>query len=124
MLRQFAWLLLAVLLGLAAWRWVDGRRDAWTWSLAAGALGAGVTGLVRPAALRPLFTAWMAAAFPIGWTISHAVLAAVFFAILTPIGLLFRALGRDELRLRHPPRETCWVRKAEPRDADSYLRQF
>ena len=86
-LRQFAgigWPIFCGLLG--AWR-VYGSGD-WTlagiiWSL--GVLGA-VVGWLRPAWVRPVFVGWMYAVFPIGWTVSHLVLAVIYFLILTPIG--------------------------------------
>ena len=89
-LRQFAGLFLVVFLGLSAWRWFGGRADAWAIGLAVAAVAVGVPGMLFPAVVRPIYTGWMVAAFPIGWTVSRVVLGAVFFLLFTPIGLAFK----------------------------------
>ena len=122
-LRQFAALCLLVFGGLAAWQVLDGRAGGFT-ALLAGAAGIGILGLVRPAAVRPLFVAWLIVAFPIGWTVSRLMLALVFFGLFTPLALFFRLMGRDELRLRRPTDQSLWRPKAPPAGPDDYLRQF
>ena len=44
-----------------------------------------------------IYVGWMILAFPIGWTISQVILVVMFFGLFTPIGLIFRLLGRDPL---------------------------
>ena len=125
LLRQFAGLFLVVFLALAGWRVWQGEADAWALGLAGLALAVGVTGLVYPPAVRFIYTGWMIVAFPIGWTISRLALALMFFAVITPVALFFRLVGRDELQLRR--RETgasCWNPKHGPEGVRQYLRQF
>ena len=122
-LRQFAGLILVVFLGMAGWWWWGGRSDTTAAVLAAGALLVGVSGLAAPRLVRPIFTGWMIAAFPIGWTVSRVVLGIVFFGIITPIALVFRAAGRDVLRVRRGPSAGLWVARRPPSDA-GYFRQF
>jgi len=44
--------------------------------------------------------------------------------VLTPIGLIMRALGRDPLQRRFAPdRTTYWAHRTTERDAESYFRQ-
>jgi hypothetical protein len=44
----------------------------------------------------------------------RAVLALFFLIVVTPIGLLLRAAGKDPLRLkRPPPPATCWIESKE-----------
>lgn len=71
----------------------DGRADP-SATLAGGLLG------VLAELLRPIYVAWMVAAFPIGWTISLVVMAAMFYGLFTPIGLFFRLIGRDSMELQ------------------------
>ena len=122
-LRQFAGLFLVVFGALAAWRWFGGTHDGWAIGLGAAAALVGVTGLVHPPAVGPIFTGWMMAAFPIGWTVSRLVLATVFFVVMTPIALVFRAFGRDTLRLRRARAATHWVPRAQAGGAEEYFRQ-
>ena len=39
----------------------------------------------------------MVLAFPIGWTVSQVILLLMFYGLFTPIGLVFRLIGRDPL---------------------------
>ena len=40
----------------------------------------------------------MVLAFPIGWTVSQVILLLMFYGLFTPIGLVFRLIGRDPLQ--------------------------
>jgi hypothetical protein len=124
-LRQFAALCLVIFVVLAASRAARGQVDFWTWG--AGTAGAlvGALGLVRPAALRWLYTGWMVAAFPIGWTISRLMLLALFYIVFTPVALVFRLIGRDALRLRAPAAGlSLWTPKQIGDQPTDYFRQF
>jgi hypothetical protein len=44
----------------------------------------------------------------------RAVLALFFLFVVTPLGLVLRAAGKDPLRLKRPPRSaTCWSQSKE-----------
>ncbi|MDG3008140.1 SxtJ family membrane protein [Paludisphaera mucosa] len=93
--------------------------------LGAIALGSGLLGLVAPKALKPIFVAWMVLAFPIGWTISLLMLAVMYYGLFTPIGLIFKLIGRDPLeRTLQPAAATYWTPKTTPKDARRYFKQF
>jgi len=93
--------------------------------LGVAALSVGLTGLIRPAAIRPIYVGWMVLAFPIGWTVSQVMLAIMFFGLFTPIGLVFRLLGRDPLeRAARPELESYWTPKPAPADPRRYFKQF
>ena len=78
-----------------------------------------------PALRRPLYLGWMYAAFPIGWLISHMLLTAVYFLVLTPIGLTMRLLGRDPMHRRlDRKRPTYWLDRKDEADSARYFRQF
>ena len=124
-LRQFAGLLIIVFGGLAGWHGlVRGHVDLAMWF--AGVAGViGPLGLVVPQAVRPLYVAWMVVVFPLGWTVSRVLLALLFYGLFTPIGLVFRMMGRDKLQRRfHADRDSYWAPKIQPTDVRSYLRQF
>jgi hypothetical protein len=82
-------------------------------------------GLVRPRTIRLVWVTWMRAALPIGWLVSRVVLAAIFYAIITPVAVVFRAAHRDVLGLRRPAGGvTYWQRKPAVTDKSRYLGQF
>jgi hypothetical protein len=123
-LRQFSALWIVFFGGMALWRGWHGQTGPWTTTLAAVALGVGGAGLVLPAIVRPIYTGWMIAAFPIGWTVSRLTLGAVFYVVFTPVGLVFRLFGRDSLFLRKRQPASYWMPKPPPRSGEEYFRQF
>lgn len=124
-LRQFAalWLVcvgfLACRLGL-----YEGAALA---GVALGALAAvvGVSGLLWPTSVRPLFVGLTIATLPLGWLLSRLVLAVVFYALFAPLALLFRLRRRDALEIRPcPNRSTYWHPKRRVDDPRRYLRPY
>jgi hypothetical protein len=62
--------------------------------------------------------------FPLGWLVSRLLLASVFYGLITPMGFVFRLIGRDALALRsHSGQNTYWQPKPMPDDVRSYYRQ-
>src|SRR5438874_6969495 len=104
-LRQFAWLL-ALFLGVAAWR-LEGTAAGLVVRLtAAAAFGLGT---VWPGAFRVVYRTLLVLTFPVGWLVSRVVLGAVFFGLITPLALVFRLAGRDPLcRRLKPEAATYW----------------
>jgi hypothetical protein len=124
-LRQFAGLWLACFSGLAIWEGSVRGHANLAVALAILALTIGPLGLALPQLIRPVFVVWMVLAFPIGWTVSQLILALIFYGLFTPIGFLFRLIGRDPLhRARPPALESYWSPKATPGDPRRYLKQF
>lgn len=125
MLRQFAGLWIAFFGGLAAWQAMVRHDPTLSTILGVVALTVGPIGLVRPDWMRPIYVSWMVLAFPIGWTVSLAIMAVLFYGVFTPIGLVFRLIGRDPLhRTRRPGLETYWTAKPIPADLRRYFQQF
>jgi len=122
-LRQFAGLWLVFFVGIAAWRVSHGQTGMKTDAVALLGVVVGVAGLVAPAAVRYIYTAWMIAAFPIGWTVSRVVLGLVFYAIFTPVSWIFKAIGRDVLMVRRRRVASYWTPKSRASNAEEYLRQ-
>jgi hypothetical protein len=74
---------------------------------------------------RPIWIAWMVAAFPIGWMVSHLILAITWYLVVTPIGVVMRATGRDPLRRRFDQgRSSYWTEHDPHGDPKRYFRQF
>ena len=106
MLRQFAGLWLAFfggLAGLAGARAGPASASAAALAVAGGRRSA-ASAWSGPALVRPIFVGWMVLAFPIGWAVSLVLLGLVYYGLFTPIGLVFRLVGRDALQLRPPAR--------------------
>jgi hypothetical protein len=82
-------------------------------------------GLFSLKALRTVFVLASLLTFPVGWAVSLAVLAGVYFLIVTPIGLLLRAAGYDPLGRRFDPQaNSYWTPYKTDDDLESYFRQY
>ena len=94
-LRWFG-VLLAVFCGLVSalleWRFdlVEAARIV----RLAGVAVAVVYYLVPPIR-KPLVVGWTMLFFPVGWVLSHVLLAAIYYLVLTPIALVMRLFGKD-----------------------------
>lgn len=62
-----------------------------------------VLGIIYPTLLTGLRTQWMRAGRAIGRVTTVLFLSAMYFLVLTPISICFRAAGRDVLNRRHRP---------------------
>lgn len=122
-LRQFAGLWLACLLGLTAWRLWHSQTGLRTDILAAAGLVIGGLGLCYPRAVRWVYTACMVVTFPIGVVVSQLVLAAIFYIVFTPVALLFRLAGRDVLQVRRRATPSYWTARPTAQKNEDYLRQ-
>ena len=122
-LRQFAGLFLAIFGSLAVYETFLGGRPRLALTYGVAAIVIGGLGLIWPRLIQPVFVGWSVVAFPIGWTISTLTLGILFYAVFTPIGLAFRAAGRDALVLRRQPVTSYWKPKVSARDPREYFRQ-
>ncbi len=105
-------------------RWVYGAETA---SLVVMGIAAFVTAVYYavPTMRRPIFLGWMYGAMPIGAVVSIGLLAATYFLVVTPIGLLVRAFSHDPMTRRFDAKaSTYWVRRPEPAKPSQYFRQF
>ena len=124
-LRWFGVIVLACFLTIGAlvlWRTGSPRPAGILW-----AIGAGVCALyylIEPLRV-PVYRLWMLLVFPIGGTVSHLVLALIYFLLITPIGVIMRLFGRDPMHRRWQPEATTyWIDRERASDLAGYFRQF
>lgn len=92
------------------------------WGLAAAC---GLLAIAAPAVLRPLYVTLTAITLPIGFVLSHLMMALLFYGVFTPVGLVFRLIGRDPLHRRFDPgAASYWVERKPVKDVKLYYRQF
>jgi len=124
-LRIFG-LLLALFFGLIG-ALVLWRARLWTIAtlcLAIGLLSAIVYYSV-PSLKRPMYMMCVAVTYPIGWTITHLLLALVYFGWITPVGLLMRLFGYDPMRRRMNRRAIShWIPRKPIKDVSRYFKQY
>lgn len=84
-----------------------------------------VAAVAAPRLFRWVYLIWTAVTFPIGWVVSHLVLALVYWLVITPIGLTLRACGKDPMQRQFDPTATSyWQERPRIRDRKSYYRPF
>ena len=78
-----------------------------------------------PALRRPMFVGWMYAAYPVGLVVSHVLLGLVYFGVVTPIGLVMKAVRYDPLERRFDRSATTyWIARERTSGVRRYFRQF
>src|SRR4051812_47036522 len=100
-LKQFAGIWLPAMFAVIGF-WVFRKAHSLPGAAAIWGVGAAlsVAAYFIPTLGRWIFVGWMCAAFPIGWTVSHLLLAAIFYLLVTPIGLVMRLCGHDAMQRR------------------------
>ena len=133
-LRQFGYIALAgfTALSWAAWHeqlmfatGLGTAREPVSLVLLGIGIIAGSCSLIAPQLNRFLFVGMSLLAYPIGFVTSYVVLGVLFFAVLAPIAVAFRLLGRDPLRRNLDKRaKSYWSTPQHDRGRDSYFQQF
>ncbi len=108
--RKAAWMSalgVAMLSSLLRWRRV---LPVAAWELVLCLLAAlAVAAALRPGWFRGYYRFSTKVGFGLSQMAGRAVLALVFFIVVTPLGLVMRMLGKDPLHLRRPARaESYW----------------
>jgi len=110
-----------VLLGL--WWLYRGKFTTAAYVLSAAGAVLILCGLILPRLLTVPRKFWMKLAEGMSYVSSRIILAVVFFLVLTPIGLVKRAMGWDPLQRRSGSRHTFWQTYPE-RNPRHYERMF
>jgi len=122
--RSFGWVFTAVFLIIAMWPLVSGGAVRW-WSLYVAVAFALVT-LAAPKLLTVPNRLWMRLGLLLNRIISPIALAILFYGVVTPMGALKRAFGKDNLHLRSDASDTSyWIKRDPPGPKpDSMNHQF
>lgn len=120
--RRFGLTVGAAFLLFAGISWWRGHPTSTT---VLGALGGGLVlaGLVIPTYLGPVERAWMKLAHVISKVTTPIVMGVMYLVVLTPVGLLRRALGGNPMV--HRQHETgYWKTRPEGQRSGNLTRQF
>jgi len=80
---------------------------------------------LSPKILRPLNRVWYELGVLLGKVISPIVLGVMFFVLITPIAVIARIFGRDELKIKKLFVQSYWVDRLPPAPrSDSFKNQF
>jgi len=111
---------LLLIAGVLTWRGRIGAAEA------VGAIGAVLVFLafVRPSLLKRPRAVWMRGAMALGYVNARIILTVLFVLVLTPMGLIWRLIGRDPFARRRQ-RWPGWVpHPARYRSPDHFTRMY
>lgn len=139
MLDQFSWV---ALVAFPAMGWYLSYRYGlpvhWAWTLAA----IGVATFVVQALLVPffdntfgrllqtlvpklVFRVLSLATIPIGFVVSHVLIAAIYYLVFTPMSLFFWLSGRDAMQRKFDRKATSyWTVRGPQKPAATYFKQY
>jgi len=80
--------------------------------------------IFKPDYLNPFNRAWMYFGFLLGRIVSPIVLGILYFFLITPLALIMRIFGRDELELHAVKLNSSWRAREKSQAQDSFKNQF
>ena len=82
-----------------------------------------ILGIMESKLLSPLNRFWFKFGMMLGAIVAPIVMGAIFFMVVTPIGLFMSMIGKDLLNKKHDKKkETYWIKRIKP--TGSMKRQF
>jgi hypothetical protein len=122
-LRQFGLLVGAVFTVIGLWPLVFRGEPLRLWAIGLGGLLIACGGIL-PQLLAPIHTGWMWVGHILGWINTRILLGIVFYALLTPMGLVFRLMGKDTMRQAFAESSTTYRVVRFPRPHSHMKHQF
>ncbi len=133
-LRQFGFTL-SIVLGICALSLssetstlgnaLGAQRTSIVVGLAGFAVLSSAGAILAPQVHRWAFVGLSLVTYPIGFLVSHVLMAILFFCLFVPLGLAMRALGKDPMHRRWAPDDpSYWVESRSQREMRDYFRQF
>ena len=70
-------------------------------------------GIIKSKFLTPLNKIWFKFGIILGYIISPIIMGLIFFMVVTPIAILLKILGKDELNLKKNNNKSYWIEKSK-----------
>lgn len=123
--RSFGFIFAFVFLVVGVYPAIILSGEVRVWSVGLAGILIVVTS-VRPKILRLPNVCWTKLGNLLGRIATPVVLALIFYVVLTPIAILMRTLGHDQLRLKRPESylETYWITRNDGSGATDMSKQF
>lgn len=96
-LRSFGLLVGGIFCVIGLWPLVFRGEPMRLWGIGIGGVLV-LLGGILPRALAPVHKGWMWIGHILGWINTRILLGIVFYGLVTPIGLIFRMMGKDTMR--------------------------
>ena len=107
--RNFGVVFSIVFLIIAIWPILN-QNEIRIWSIIISLIFL-ILGLINSKFLSPLNKAWFKFGLILGSVIAPIVMGIIYFLVVTPTGLIMKALGKDLLGLKKNKKNTYWLEK-------------
>src|SRR6056300_698456 len=74
-----------------------------------------ILGLLKSKILTPLNKIWFKFGILLGKIVSPLIMGAIFFLVVTPIGIILRLMGKDVLNLKYNKNKSYWIKNSSPK---------
>ena len=111
--RSFGIVFFVVFLIIALYPLIN-NKDIRLWSLIVSLIFL-FLGLINSQILTPLNRLWFKFGIFLGKIISPIIMGIIFFLVVTPIGFIMRALGKDLINLKFNNDKSYWIEKTGPK---------
>lgn len=122
-LRQFGLSVGAIFVVIGFWPLVFRGEPLRLWATGIGGLLI-VCGGAVPSILAPVYKEWMRVGHILGWINTRILLGIVFYGLVTPIGIVFRLMGKDTMRQAFSESSTTYRVLRSPRPHSHMKHQF
>ena len=111
--RSFGILFFILFLIIALYPLIN-NEDLRIWSLLISLVFL-ILGITNSRILTPLHILWIKFGIFLGKIVSPLIIGLIFFLVVTPIGFIMRAMGKDLLNLKFNKNKTYWIEKKGPK---------
>jgi hypothetical protein len=111
--KKFGLFFSAIFVLIAVYVYLKFRVEFAVFALTISTLFA-IAAFLTPQILSPLNRLWFCLGLLLGKIVSPIVLALIFFVLITPVSLVTRLFGRDELKIKKRTVESYWVDRLPP----------
>ncbi len=121
---KFGWFFFVVFLTISLYCYIE---EYFTLSFIFAIISALIASITffAPQFLTSLNQVWYSFGIILGKIINPFVLGAIFFILITPIALITRLFGRDELKMKKSFVQSYWIDRSPPGpQSDSFKNQF
>ena len=105
--------------------WLKGLSLGWGIAIVAAGVLIWLSGLLSLRLTRYIYVVMTVVTLPIGFVVSLVLMAVFYYGLITPVGLIFRLIGRDILGRRFDPTSrSYWTQHRQAADAKRYFQRF
>ena len=122
-LRNFGLLVGGVFTMIGLWPLLFRGEPLRLWAVIVGGLLI-LSGTLVPTWLGPIHRGWMWVGHVLGWINTRIILGIIFYGLITPIGIVFRLLGKDTMRQTFSDAGSTYRVNRQPRPRSHMKFQF